>query len=229
MGDPKFSRRSYDAPSHPWRGERIKTETEICKAFGLKSKRELWKAQAVLRNLRNQSKQLQARVRLNDEQANMEATLLLKKCGRMGLLPMDGSTLDDVLGLDQEAILNRRLQTLVQRKGLAATCKQARQLIVHGHVTIDGHKVTIPGYIVKRSEEEKIAFNALSPISNELHPLRTGVQKERAPEIPAPVEEKISPKLEKVEKVLKKVAADVVEEDVVEDLPDLPAGETKED
>jgi hypothetical protein len=86
-----------------------------------------------------------------------------------------------------------------------------------------------PGYIVKRSEEEKIAFNALSPISNELHPLRTGVQKERAPEIPAPVEEKISPKLEKVEKVLKKVAADVVEEDVVEDLPDLPAGETKED
>ncbi len=211
MGDPKFSRRSFDAPSHPWRGERIKTETEICNAFGLKCKRELWKAQAVLRNLRNQSKQLQARVRLNDEQAKLEASLLLKKCGRMGLLPMDGSTLDDVLGLTQEAILNRRLQTLVQRKGLAATCKQARQLIVHGHVAIDGRKVTIPGYIVKRGEEDKVAYNALSPISNDMHPVRTGVHV-TAPEAPAPVEEPANAQLEKVEKTMKKVAADVVEE-----------------
>ncbi|NLT36541.1 MAG: 30S ribosomal protein S4 [Methanomassiliicoccus sp.] len=231
MGDPKFSRRSFDAPSHPWRGERIKTETEICNAFGLKSKRELWKAQAILRNLRNQSKQLQARVRLDDEQAKLEASLLLKKCGRMGLLPMDGSTLDDVLGLTQETVLNRRLQTLVQRRGLAATCKQARQLIVHGHVAIDGRKVTIPGYIVKRSEEEKIAFNALSPVSNELHPIRTGAPKERPVEAPAPVvEEKINPQLEKVEKVLKKVAADVVDDEgAPADLPDLPATESKEE
>ena len=229
MGDPKFPRRSYDAPSHPWRGERIKAETEICKAFGLKNKRELWKAQAVLRNLRNQSKQLQARVRLKDEQAKLEADLLLKKCGRLGLLPMDGSTLDDVLALDQEAMLNRRLQTLVQRKGLAATCKQARQLIVHGHVTIDGRKVTIPGYIVKRSEEEKIFYNALSPISNELHPLRTGVPKERAPEVHAPVDEKGNSQLEKVEKVLKKVAADIVEEDVPAELPDPEVNDAKEE
>ena len=55
---------------------------------------------------------------------------------------MEGSTLDDVLGLNQEAILNRRLETMVQRKGLAMTCKQARQFIVHGHVAIDGRKVT---------------------------------------------------------------------------------------
>ena len=197
----------------------------------MKSKRELWKAQAILRNLRNQSKQLQARVRLDDEQAKLEASLLLKKCGRMGLLPMDGSTLDDVLGLTQETVLNRRLQTLVQRRGLAATCKQARQLIVHGHVAIDGRKVTIPGYIVKRSEEEKIAFNALSPVSNELHPIRTGAPKERPVEAPAPVvEEKINPQLEKVEKVLKKVAADVVDDEgAPADLPDLPATESKEE
>jgi small subunit ribosomal protein S4 len=228
MGDPKFPRRSYDAPSHPWRGERIKAETEICNAYGLKNKRELWKAQAVLRNLRNQSKLLQARVRLNDEQAKLEASLLLKKCARMGLLPMEGSTLDDVLGLTQETVLNRRLQTLVHRKGLAATAKQARQFIVHGHVSIDGRKVTIPGYVVKRSEEEKITFNPLSPISNELHPLRTSAQPAQAPEAPAgKADEHANSQVEKVEKVLKKVAADVVENAPAE-LPDLPATEATE-
>lgn len=220
MGDPKFPRRSYDAPSHPWRGERIKAETEICKAYGLKNKRELWKAQAVLRNLRNQSKLLQARVRLNDEQARLEANLLLKKCGRMGLLPMDGSTLDDVLGLNQEAILNRRLQTLVHRKGLAATAKQARQFIVHGHVSIEGRKVTIPGYIVKRGEEEKIAFNAQSPISNELHPLRTTPQQKEAEAARVAAETVANAHHEKVEKVLKQVAPDVETDETVEDLPE---------
>jgi len=218
MGDPKFPRRSYDAPSHPWRGERIKAETEIVNAYGLKNKRELWKAQAVLRNLRNQSKLLQARVRLNDEQARLEASLLLKKCARLGLLPMEGSTLDDVLGLNQEAVLNRRLQTLVQRKGLAATYKQARQFIVHGHVSIDGRKVTIPGYMVKRSEEDKIAFNTQSPISNELHPLRSSAQQNRGPEAPkAEGEPKSNPQ---VEKVLKKVADDGAENEGAADLPD---------
>lgn len=221
MGDPKFPRRSYDAPSHPWRGERIKAESETVKAYGLKNKTELWKAQAVLRNLRNQSKLLQARVRLNDDQAKLESSLLLKKCGRLGLLPVEGSTLDDVLGLKAEAILDRRLQTLVQRRGLAATYRQARQFIVHGHVSIDGRKVTIPGYMVKRTEEEKISFNALSPISNELHPLRAAPQ--NAPKAPAaPAERKERP--EKVEKVLKATAEDVVESGSTE----LPAEEPAE-
>lgn len=226
MGDPKFPRRSYDAPSHPWRGERIKAETEICDAYGLKNKRELWKAQAALRNLRNQSKLLQARVRLNDEQAKLEASLLLKKCARMGILPMEGSTLDDVLGLTQETVLNRRLQTLVHRKGLAATFKQARQFIVHGHISIDGRKVTIPGYIVKRSEEDKIAFNPMSPISNELHPLRASSAQPMVAEEPVPVkaDERTNAR---AEKVMKKVAADVVEEEPAE-LPD-PAAEAKEE
>lgn len=228
MGDPKFPRRSYDAPSHPWRGERIKAETEICNEYGLKSKRELWKSQAVLRNLRNQSKLLQARVRLNDEQARLEASLLLKKCGRLGLLPMDGSTLDDVLGLKQETILSRRLQTLVHRKGLAATCKQARQFIVHGHVSIDGRKVTIPGYMVKRSEEDKITFNAQSPISNELHPLRVTTQQAMAHEESAAraAEAKNNPQ---TDKALTSVAADVAEGGAAPaDLPDETA-ETKEE
>jgi len=78
MGDPKFSRRSYDTPSHPWQGERIKAEVEIVREFGLKNKTEVWKAQTVLRNFRKQSRELQARLRGGDAQAKIEADALLE-------------------------------------------------------------------------------------------------------------------------------------------------------
>ena len=171
MGDPKFPRRSYDTPSHPWQGERIKAELEMVKKYGLKNKKELWKAQTVLRNLRRQSRTLQARLRYGEDQAQLEADNLLAKCGRIGLLPIEGATLDDVLILGEENILNRRLQTLVIRKGLAGTFGQARQMIVHGHIYLDGHKVTVPGYIVKRVEEETISYNPASPFTDDMHPM----------------------------------------------------------
>ena len=56
MGDPKFSRKSYDTPSHPWQGERIKAENEVVRQFGLKNKTEVWKADTLLRNFRNSYK-----------------------------------------------------------------------------------------------------------------------------------------------------------------------------
>ena len=215
MGDPKFPRRSFDAPSHPWRGERIKAETETCKLYGLKNKRELWKAQAVLRNLRTQSKNLQARVRLNDEQAELERDLLLKKLGRLGLLPMEGSTLDDVLGLTPEAVLNAACRRWC-REGSRHHPEAGPPVHRARACDVDGHKVTIPGYLVKRGEEDKIAFNPHSPISNELHPLRAGPQLESGPAAPAPRPEK-TPNSEKVEKVIKSI-----EGDEAEDIADLP-------
>ncbi len=224
MGDPKFARKSYDTPSHPWQGERIKAEAETVSMYGLKNKRELWKAQTILRNLRKQSKNLQARVRVNDEQARLEANLLLKKCARMGLLPMEGATLDDVLGLNAQMLLDRRFQTIVYRKGLATTAKQARQFIIHGHVAIEGRKVNIPGYLVKRGEEDKITFNPHSPISNELHPLRAMPKgPEHHETAPQPVAEV------KVEnKELKKVAGDIIDT-AVADLPDIEPEQPKEE
>ena len=102
-------------------------------------------------------------MRTGEEQAKIETITLLSKCARMGLLPMEGATLDDVLGLNTETMLNRRLQTMVFSKGLAVTPKQARQFIVHGHVWIEDRQVTIPGYMVKRGEEEKIAHNGAPP------------------------------------------------------------------
>ena len=182
MGDPKFSRAKYERPSHPWEGERIKAENELLKKYGLKNKKELWRAQFVLRRFRQRARQLQALVRYGDRQAGKEQDELIGRLGRLGLLPTEGATLDDVLSLDVEAVLSRRLQTLAFVKGLAFTPGQARQFIVHGHVAIGDRRVTIPGYLVSRVEEPAIMYDPRSPISNELHPARPGMQPPEAAE-----------------------------------------------
>jgi small subunit ribosomal protein S4 len=172
MGDPKFSRRKYETPAHPWEGERIKAENELLMKYGLKNKQELWRAQSLVRALRAQSRELQARLRIGDPQAKIETDQLLERCARLSLLPLEGATLNDILTLTTEAVLQRRLQTIIYRKGFAYTPKQARQFIVHGHTAIGARKITIPGYMVKRGEEEHIQYYVASPISNELHPMR---------------------------------------------------------
>ena len=179
MGDPKFSRKTYDTPSHPWQGERIKAEVEVVRAFGLKNKTEVWKAETILRNLRKQSRDLQARLRTGDAQAKIEADALLAKCGRLGYLPV-GSNLNDILALKDEDVLSRRLQTIVYEKGLASTIKQARQMITHGHIFMNGHRVTVPGYLVTRAEESSIEFNPASPCPDEMHPMRVSAEQAAA-------------------------------------------------
>ena len=180
MGDPKFSRRSYDTPSHPWQGERIKAEVVLVNQFGLKNKTEVWKAQSILRNFRKQARELQALLRTGDAQAKREADALLRKCGRMGVLPLEGSSLNDILVLKEEDILGRRLQTIVFEKGMASTVKQARQMIVHGHVFMNGHRVTVPGYIVLRDEETSIEYSPASPFTDEMHPMRISAEQAAA-------------------------------------------------
>lgn len=171
MGDPKFSRKMYSTPSHPWRISRIKEENELIKKYGLVNKTEVWKAKSTLRNFRAQARTLQARRRTGNLQAEKETKQLLEKLSNLGVLPGQ-ATLDDVLALDVNVILSRRLQTLVYLKGLAHTSKQARQFIVHGHTVVNNRKVTVPGYLVRKIEEDKIEYYLSSPLKNELHPMR---------------------------------------------------------
>lgn len=46
-------------------------------------------------------------------------------------------------------LLESRLDNLVYRAGFARTRRQARQLVNHGHITVDGKRVDIPSFIVK--------------------------------------------------------------------------------
>ncbi len=49
-------------------------------------------------------------------------------------------------------ILESRLDNVVYRAGLAVSRKQARQLVAHGHMTVNGRKVDIPSYQVKQGD-----------------------------------------------------------------------------
>lgn len=171
MGDPKFSTRKYDTPSHPWQGERIAAENEIVKKHGLKNKTELWKVASLLRTFRQRARSLQAKIRYGDKQAEKERDEFIQRLDSLGIVSKD-ATLDDILSLDVEVLLTRRLQTLAYLKGLSNSPKQARQFIVHGHISVNGKKVTIPGYMVKRTEEETLQYLAYSPLADDLHPAR---------------------------------------------------------
>lgn len=171
MGDPKFPKKTYSTPRHPWEKERIDSEREILNKFGLKNKRELWKNMELLKDFRSQARDLQARMRSNDENAIKQFQLLIKRLNRYNIIG-ENATLDDVLSLTIEDILNRRLQTIVYKKNLARTPKQARQLITHGHITLDGRRVTVPGIIVEGHKESQIGYTEASPLNDELHPLR---------------------------------------------------------
>jgi small subunit ribosomal protein S4 len=142
-------KKKYKRPRRPWDAARIKEEKTVSKEYGLRRKREIWKAQALLRNFRER-----ARERISAEGAK-KGTALLSKLQSLGLLPA-GAGLDDVLALGVENILERRLQTQVFRKGLAKTPRQARQLIVHGKVRVGARKIIYPSYMVKVEEEDKI-------------------------------------------------------------------------
>ena len=171
MGRPKFSRKKYETPSHPWQEDRIKEENELVKKYGLKNKREIWKAQTRLKKCRSQARELLAKFETGDAQSKKEGKQLLMSLNRLNILPLN-STLDDVLALNTESILSRRLQTLTYLKGFAGTPTQARQLISHGHISIGEKRVTVPGYLVTKDEESDISYMADSPLNDTMHPAR---------------------------------------------------------
>lgn len=156
MGDPKKQRKRFSTPRHLWRIERIERETKITTEYGLKNRRELWKTESLLRTFRRRARKLLA---AGTGQAEIEKKQLLSRLSTLNILKKDAD-LEDVLSLNIDDILGRRLQTIVQKNGLANKPKQARQFIVHGHVTVGGEKVTAPSYLVKAGEEKDIKLHS---------------------------------------------------------------------
>ncbi len=148
----KNIRRKYQRPKTPWDSTRIAEERNLLKEYGLRTKKELWKAQEILRNFRQRARDL---IAVEDKES--EKTLI-NKLVKMGMLK-EGSTLDDILALDVKDILNRRLQTIVFRKGVAKTPMQARQFIVHGHILIGNKRASFPSHLISLEEENEIKFH----------------------------------------------------------------------
>ena len=178
MGEPKFSRPKFDTPSHPWKAARIEEEHAIKAQHGLKNMREIWKAKSQLRRHRRQAMRLIGMVDTSEGHGKKEMEDLLRSLNNKGLIQSDAS-LDDILSLGTEDILNRRLQAQVYYKGLATTMKQARQLVNHGLICIGEQKVTIPSYPVSRDEEEHIKYHSSSELNNPEHAIRKAIEGRR--------------------------------------------------
>lgn len=168
MGDPRKQRKKYETPRFPWRTDILQEELKLLGQYGLRNKHELWRHETMLSKFRGIARSLIGKA--PEERGKMEKELL-NRLKRLGVLP-ETAVLDDVLDLTIEDVLERRLQTIVFRKGLAKTIYQARQLITHGHISIGKQRVTVPGYMVTREEENQIAYTPQSPIANPNHPTR---------------------------------------------------------
>lgn len=168
MGDPKKQRKKYSPPSHPWQSARITEEKEIMKEYGTKNKKEIWKMRAIIRVLKGQGRKL---IAARGEQAQKEKDQLFGRVKDLGLVK-GTLELDNILSINLKDIMERRLQTLLVRKGIAISMKQARQLITHEHIMVNGRKITIPSYVVKMSEENNIIYSPDSAFSDPMHPER---------------------------------------------------------
>ncbi len=154
MGQPRKIRKKYSTPRHPWQKTRIDEEKNLRKEYGVKNKKEIWKMASMLRGFTTQAKKLAIDT---TPQGLRERENLLNKLRAYGLVGSD-APLDAILTLTTRDIMNRRLQTLAHKKGLANTVKQARQFITHKHVTVSGKKVSSPSYLLTLEEEPTIAF-----------------------------------------------------------------------
>jgi small subunit ribosomal protein S4 len=144
----KRKHKTYSRPKRPFDKVRIEEEAKIKKEFGLKNKREIWKAEAKINKMREKAKKLITA----DEKSKQSFFEKLQKSG------LNVNSIEDVLSLDKKDILNRRLQTVVHKKRLVPTSKTARQMIVHKKVLVDGKAVNRPSYIVPVELENNITL-----------------------------------------------------------------------
>ncbi len=149
----KRKHKNYSRPKRPFDKTRIEEEKVIVKEYGLKNKREIWKAEAKVKLIRERAKKM---VSAKEE----DRKEFFKRLNEMGIKV---NSIADVLSLTKEDWLKRRLQTVVVKKELAKTPKESRQMITHKKILVDGKAVNIPSYIVPVEFEEKISVKRVNP------------------------------------------------------------------
>ncbi len=203
MGTIKKQRSKFTGPSHPWERTRLEEEKVIKREYGLKNKKEIWKIASELRRLKAQAKNL-IRERGKPNYSKDSEIKFLKSLEKYGWVTVD-SPLESVLSLTPKELMSRRLQTIVFNKGLALTVNQARQFIVHGHITIDNKKIDIPSYMVSITEENKLQFCQVSSIAKDEHPERAKKNQQK---------EKIKAAADAKKKAEDEAAAGITEEEL---------------
>lgn len=155
MGDPRKLRKKYSTPKQPWNKEKILEERKLMSAYGLKNKKEIYRIDKTVGKYKYIARKL---VGKPPAERKAEEEKVLAKLTSLGVLKPN-ATLDDVLTLKNEDFLERRLQTFIWKKGFSATVKQARQLITHGYISLNGEKITVPSILVRQQDENLIGWH----------------------------------------------------------------------
>lgn len=163
MGSPRRLKKKYKTPNNPFEKDRIVEEFEYLGTYGLRNKKELWKHKYQLTRWRQLARESRA---LPEDLQKQKFGELVRSVMKYGLVAADCHA-DDVLSLSLENILDRRLQTYVHKLGLAKTIMQARQLVTHSHIAVNGKVIDSPSYLVKASEESHITYSLNSPFSQD--------------------------------------------------------------
>ena len=190
MGDPKRTAKKYMGPMHPWQKSRLDEEVLLKQEYGLKNKKEIWKQDSLLKGFIANYKKTST-----NEQIKKEKQELLDRMARLGIIKKEAET-EEILGLSVRNILERRLQTIVFKKSLAHSMRQARQFITHRHIKVGGRIVTSPSYLVSVDEQSKVEFVGSSPLAEDAHPERVQPEQAPKPQETKPVKE---PKPEQIE------------------------------
>lgn len=154
---PRRKGKKYTKPKTPFDKVRIEEENVLVKKYGLKNKKEIWKADSAIDKIRRQAKLL-----LTKEPE--EQKKFIEKLQKQGFKVKN---IAEVLSLNKENYLKRRFQSVVVEKGLASTARQARQFIVHKHIAIDKNIVNVPSYLVPVDKEDKISLRLVKKIKEE--------------------------------------------------------------
>ena len=218
MGDPKYPRRVWRKPKRPFNYELKMEELKTLGTFGLKTKRELWKARTELSRLRKQARSLLA---LRQEVRQEKEPILMKSLSKIGLVG-DDSTLDDVLNLQVIDLLSRRLQTVVLKKFGFKTPYQARQAVVHGHIMIGDRIVNIPSYTVSTEEENNILISPDSSLENLLSKSESVSEEPKSAEQPFETKAEAATKPQSVEQPVETKAEAASEEKVEKSSTEQP-------
>lgn len=181
---PKRKTKLYSRPKKIYDTVRIKEENELVKRYGLKNKREIWRADFAIGKIRNIAKKL-----ITASEEEKQEFINRQKAKGFAV-----ETIADILGLNKEDYLKRRLESVVVAKQLAKTPKQARQFITHRYITINDNIVNSPSHITTVEEEATVKLTlTLKPKKKASPdvPSEEGKEKAEAPkEEEKPVDEK---------------------------------------
>lgn len=203
MGLPAKIRKKYISHKQRWDKNTILSEAELVKDYALKNKKEIRRIELLVKKYKTIAKQLNR----EGSQTPM-AQAFLNKLKTQGILSQESSSLDDVLDITVRDFLERRLSNVVYKLKLAKSPKQARQFVVHKHVSIGDKVINSPAYLVSIDEVEKIQFRETSELFNEEHPERAMEQTKTVEVEVEQVEEKT---MEEIESEVK--SSEVVEEE----------------